>query len=151
MRVTGWETPSAIFPEYTLACLVPPASMTVAVADSEGDPPPVKSSTFQSAGYLKDTWPFGKVYVFSSVDAGADDGVVPAEAAPPPAVAEGVAETDAVSVADAGGEDSEAACEDAEGVAETMAPQPASERAAAARAAMAGVRNAGRMMGAFQK
>jgi hypothetical protein len=121
----------------------------------------VKSSTFQSAGYLKDTCPFGKVYVFSSAGAGADDGVVPGEAAPapPPPEAAGVAvaagledagadaEAEAGAVAEAGA----AAGEEAEGAAETMAPQPASERAAAAaRAVMAGARNAGRMMVPFE-
>jgi hypothetical protein len=128
-----------------VACLVPLASTTVAVAESDGEPEPVKSSTFQSAGYLKDTWPFGKVYVLTSAAAGAGDGEVPGVAAPPapappPAEADGLAEADAV--ADAAGEDDD-------GAADTMAPQPAKERAAAARAVTTGTRNAGRMVVPF--
>jgi hypothetical protein len=105
------------------------------------------------------------VYVFSPAGAGADDGVVPGETAPPaPPVAEedGLGEADGVAeaagedaeaadaVAEAAGEDDEAAGAVAEGVAETMAPQPASEKAAAARAVITGARNAGRMMVPFE-
>jgi hypothetical protein len=52
--------------------LVPLASKTVAVRDVDGFTSPVNSSTFQSAGCLKDSRPSGNVYVARAAGAGAD-------------------------------------------------------------------------------
>jgi len=94
------------------------------------------------------------VKVFGSAGAGADDGVVPGDAvppAPPAEEAEGLAEAEGPAVAEALAEaKTVAAGEDDDGAAETMAPQPARDRAAAAaRTETTGARNAGRMMVPF--
>jgi hypothetical protein len=56
-----------------VTCFAPLASKTLAVRDADGFTSPVKSSTFQSAGYVKDSRPSGNVYVARAAGAVADD------------------------------------------------------------------------------
>ena len=122
---------------------MPLASKTVAVRDVDGFTSPVKSSTFQSAGCLKDSFPSGNVYVARAAGAVADDDGLPA-AVVGPAVAGAGAAGEVVATPDG-----EAVPEDADWA---TAPQPARLSAAAvARAAMKGRWCAGRMMVPFMK